>query len=180
MAMEDMVRLACYQALYNAIGPAVKSQGDGLRGDIDREMRERYEADGVKTSVVTRGGVRLGTYTIVESKAVPAHVETSVEVTDIDALMACEDDEFLEFFTNWANGHIAEIARDYFTATGELPDGVELRRVEVPAMPAAYKGGQMRVDRKFQQDMSAYVARSVGALAGGALPMLEGEAERLD
>lgn len=177
MAMEDMVQLACYQALYNAIGPAVKSQGDGLRGDIDREMRERYESDGVKTSVVTRGGVRLGTYTIVESKAVPAHVETSVEVADMDALMAYEDDAFLEFFTDWANGHIAEIARDYFTATGKLPAGVEVREVEVPAQPASYRCGQMRVDRQFQDEVRAYVARSVGALAGGELPMLGGDAD---
>lgn len=177
MAMEDMVQLACYQALYNAIGPAVKSQGDGLRGDVDREMRERYETEGVKTSVIARGGVRLGTYTIVENKAQPAHVETSVEVVDMDALMAYEDDAFLEFFGDWANRHIGQIARDYFAATGELPAGVEVREVEVPAQPASYRCGQMRVDRQFQDEVRAYVARSVGALAGGELPMLGGDAD---
>ena len=38
----DIERLAIAQAVYSELGKMVKAGGDGLRGDIDRELMSDY------------------------------------------------------------------------------------------------------------------------------------------
>lgn len=176
--MADLARLACYQALYNAIAPAVRSQGDGLRGDVDRELRDAYERTGARSYAITTDGVRLGTYTIAEAKAEPARVERYVELVDPKALREWESDDFNDYVSRWIEGNLATLATAYFEETGDLPDGMAVREVEVPAKPASYKCGQVRIDKAFQQAMSRYVAESFGALAPSVvLPALGGDVD---
>ena len=137
MELSDLQRAVAFQALYGAIGPVVKSQGDGLRGDVDRELRDIYERTGAKTYRVVAEGVPMGTYTVVESRAEPERVEHAYDLEDED------------MFAEWLRGDGAELAYDFicdhgpefcaFCATDHVvPDGIVVR----------YKGGSLqgRVD----------------------------------
>ena len=62
--LSRLQQAVAYQALYGALGPVVKAGGDGLRGDVDRELEAIYEQTGAKTYRVQVDGVPLGTYKI--------------------------------------------------------------------------------------------------------------------
>ena len=171
MELSDLQRAVAFQALYGAIGPVVKSQGDGLRGDVDRELRDIYERTGAKTYRVVAEGVPMGTYTVVESRAEPERVEHAYDLEDED------------MFAEWLRSDGAELAYDFicdhgpefcaFCATDHVvPDGIVVRERTVPAQPTRYKGGAIRVDRDFQRAVSERVMAALPALVEAARPTL--------
>lgn len=173
--MADLTPLqqaVAYQALYGALGPVVKAGGDGLRGQVDAELKEIYERTGAKTYKVQADGVQLGTYTVTESKAVP---EQWVDVLDL-----VDGDAFGEW-VNTEDGHhmlrlFAYERQEEFAQwcfeQGVMPDGVALREVKVPARPASYKGGQIRVDKGFQAEVTRRMQEGLAALVAPASALL--------
>lgn len=172
--MADLSKLQqamAYQALYGALGPVVKANGDGLRGEVDRELREIWELTGAKTYAVQVDGVRLGTYSVVESKAVPESEEVCYDLTDEDALAEWVR-ENPEAVTDYILQNGEGFADWSVRWSGELPDGITARTVTVPAKPASYKGGTIRVDREFQAQVARRMAEGLPALVkpAGELP----------
>lgn len=169
--MEEVSKLqqaVALQAVYGAIAPEVKAGGDGLRGEVDRELRDIYERTGAKTYSVSYGGRKLGTYSIVESRPEPARTERVFEIVDERELVEwCMRNA--ELVSQFARRHGAEFARWMAEEYGELPDGATFRDVEVPASPARYKGGMVRVDPSLAEDARRMLAE------GGGLPLLLGE-----
>ena len=152
------------QALYAALGPEVKAGGDGLRGQVDRDLEQIYEQTGAKTYKVQAEGMPMGTYSVVESKAEPARTDWAFDLEDREALAAWLDSEDgRDMACLYAKQAGEDFAR-WCHAQGVLPGGVAMRKVEVPAKPAAYKGGQIRVDKAF--------AAAVRREAMAALPAL--------
>lgn len=178
--MAELSRLqqaVAYQALYGALGPVVKAGGDGLRGDVDRELEAIYEQTGAKTYKVQVDGVPLGTYSIVEHAAVPAHVEAAFDLEDEGAFGGwLASDDGREMASLYADTRGEDFAR-WCVAQGVRPEGVAVRTVEVPARPARYKGGQIRVDRGFQAEVTRRMEAGLAALVAPAEALLgEGDA----
>lgn len=182
--MAELSRLqqaVAYQALYGALGPVVKAGGEGLRGEVDRELREVYEQTGAKTYRVTANGIDMGTYTVVENRPepeVPEHEETRFALAGRDELMSWlggEDARDLLVAFCDEEGLLVEFAKWCIATTGELPDGVTASVVTVPgrpAKPASYKGGMIRVDRAFQSEVRRRMQEGVAALVSPAGALL--------
>jgi hypothetical protein len=170
--LSKLQQAMAYQALYKALGPVVEANGDGLRGEVDRELRDIYEKTGAKTYKVQADGVQLGTYSITESKAVPEHEEVAYDLVDDAAL------------SEWVRAN-PDVVTDYIVAQGEpfaawcvaelgeVPGGVEAHRVTVPARPASYKGGAIRVDKAFQAEVARRMDAGLAALVAPAEALLE-------
>ncbi len=169
--LSKLQQAVAYQALYGALGPVVKAGGDGLRGEVDAELREIYERTGAKTYKVQVDGVALGTYSITENKATP---ETSRLAFDLEderrfALWAEGNGEILaEYALQQGEGFARWVLDNY----GEVPDGVAVREVTIPAQPASYKGGQIRVDRGFQAQVTRRMREGLAALVAPAGALL--------
>lgn len=173
--MADLTPLqqaVAYQALYGALGPVVKAGGDGLRGQVDAELKEIYERTGAKTYKVQVDGVQLGTYTVTESKAVPEQWVDVIDLTDGDAFdewVNTEDGhDMLRLFAYEQQEKFARWCVDQ----GVVPDGVTPREVKVPAQPASYKGGQIRVDKAFQVEVTRRMQEGLAALVAPASALL--------
>lgn len=172
--MADLTPLqqaVAYQALYGALGPVVKAGGDGLRGQVDAELKEIYERTGAKTYKVQVDGVALGTYTVTESKAVPETSRLAFDLEDerMFLLWAEENGEILaEFALQQGEGFAKWMLDNY----GEVPDGVAVREVTIPAQPASYKGGQIRVDKGFQAEVTRRMQEGLAALVAPASALL--------
>ena len=122
--LTNVQQAMCYQALYNALGPVVKANGDGLRGDVDREMRQLYEQTGAKSFKIRADGVELGTYSIAENKAVPEREEVEFVIDDDEALggwIAANPEMVTDFFMEYGGG---DFMSWLLKEVGELPDGV--------------------------------------------------------
>ena len=169
--LNNAQQAVCYQALYNVLGPVVKANGDGLRGDVDREMRGIYELTGAKTFKIRADGVELGTYSVTESAAVPEHDEVDYDLCDEDLLR------------EWLAGDGSDMALDFIiehgvafcewcAADGIIPDGIAPRVTRVPAKPASYKGGQIRVDKGFQEQVKMRMNTGLAALVAPASALL--------
>ena len=170
--LSKLQQAMAYQALYGALGPVVKAGGDGLRGEVDRELREIYERTGAKTYKVQVGGVQLGTYSVVESKAEPAHVEAVLDLVDEgDFEEWCDSVEGRDMARWFAAEHAQQFA-EWCVSEGVMPDGVARREVEVPAKPAAYKGGQIRVDRAFAEEVRRRMDAGLAALVAPASALI--------
>lgn len=170
--LSKLQQAVCYQALYGALGPVVKAGGDGLRGEVDAELKEIYERTGAKTYKVQVDGVALGTYSITESRAVPEQWVDVLDLTDGDAFgewVNTEDGhDMLRLF---AFERQEEFAR-WCVDQGVVPDGVTPREVRVPAKPASYKGGQIRVDKGFQEQVTRRMREGLAALVAPAGALL--------
>lgn len=177
--LSKLQQAVAYQALYGALGPVVKAGGDGLRGEVDRELRSIYEQTGAKTYKVVADGVVLGTYSVVESRAEPEEVMTRLAVTDNHAFVDwTEGGEVMEDMARYLDetGQWEGFAEWYLTTYGVIPDGVEVRHEVVPAKPARYKGGQIRVDKAFQAEVRRRMEAGLAALVAPAEALLgEGE-----
>ena len=173
--MGDLSRLqqaVAYQALYGALGPVVKAGGDGLRGEVDEDLRSIYEQTGAKTYRVVHDGVQMGTYSIVEHRAEPAHSETVLDLADESAFGGWLDSsEGREMASLYADAQGEAFAR-WCVAQGVVPDGVAVRTVEVPAKPPRYKGGQIRVDKAFQAEVARRMEAGLAALVAPASALL--------
>lgn len=172
MELTNTQQAMCYQALYNALGPVVKANGDGLRGDVDREMRQLWEQTGAKTFKVRAGDVELGTYSVTESKATPEREEVEFVIEDDEALggwIAANPEMVTDFFMEYGGG---DFMSWLLKEVGELPDGVSARVTTMPAKPASYKGSTIRVDKAFQAKVQRRMVEGLAALVAPASALL--------
>jgi len=141
----DIRRLAVAQALYKTIAPMVATKDAcNLRGAVDAHFKALYAktlAMGapVKSFDVLVDGTKVGTYSITPKEAVPERDETEMIVSDADALM------------RWAMEHGCVAVNmnkvnEYIDETGELPDGMEPRKVHRPAVHAGIKSTALKID----------------------------------
>lgn len=176
--MGELSRLqqaVAYQALYAAIGPQVKANGDGLRGEVDRELRDIYERTGAKTYTVAYEGMPMGTYSVVECKAEPEQVERVTDLADAERFAAWLDsDDGRDMACLFAESAGRDFA-DFCLAQGVVPDGIELRAHVTPAKPRRYKTGQIRVDKAFAEAVRREVAAALPALVTPELLLGDGE-----
>lgn len=173
--LTPLQQAVAYQALYGALGPVVKANGDGLRGEVDRELRDIYEATGAKTYKVQADGVTLGTYSVVESKATPETQAVVYDLADESALAAWIRDN-IDMVADYVIADGEDFAAWVVGQTGELPDGVSAHTVTTPAKPASYKGGQIRVDKGFQAEVTRRMQEGLAAMVAPASALLaEGE-----
>ena len=123
--LSNMEKLAIAQAFQTQVGKMTKTGVDyNLRGEVDKEMREMYEATGSKTFDVKLLGRKVGTYYLTISKPTESRTEKRLAVSDGQALFdwALQHD-FIEIDMKKVERH--------FQQTGELPDGCEAYEVTV-------------------------------------------------
>lgn len=169
--MTPIERLAIEQAIYNAIGEDLKTGRTGnLRGEVNEVYLDLYQRTGATGFEVRVNGQKVGTYGFAKVRGQKERTVSELVVTDPDALLAWDDDDFDHFCANWILDHIEQLAREYAQATGELPDGMALVERTVPATPDGIKpNGTLRVDTRkvaaaMGHELPAYVA---GLLGGG-------------
>lgn len=170
--MTAIEQLAIEQAIYNAIGADLKTGvPDNLRGQVNGAYLDLYEQTGATGFEVRLNGQKVGTYGFAKVKGQPERTVTELRVTDMQALRCWDDDAFHEYVANFFDQHLAELAIQYATETGDLPDGVELVELTTPATPDGIRpNGTLRIQ-----------PAKVAAAMGGALPsviagLLEGGA----
>ena len=164
-------RLAIEQAVYNAIGADLKTGvPDNLRGEVNGFYLDMYERTGATGFEVRVNGQKVGTYGFSKVKGKPERTVTELRVTDHEAMMHDERDEFLEFCSQWLDAHMDELAVQYAQETGELLDGMELAEVTTPAVPDGIRpNGTLRVkpERVAAALGNALPATIAGLLEGG-------------
>jgi hypothetical protein len=164
-------RLAIEQAVYNAIGADLKTGvPDNLRGEVNGFYLDMYERTGATGFEVRVNGQKVGTYGFAKVKGKPERTVTELRVTDHEAMMHDERDEFLEFCSQWLDAHMDELAIQYAQETGELLDGMELVEVTTPAVPDGIRpNGTLRVkpERVAAALGNALPATIAGLLEGG-------------
>lgn len=165
-----------YQALYSALAPVVRAGGDGLRGEVDAELRDIYERTGARSYSVTAGGAKLGTYSIVTGRPTPETEVASFDLADADALVRwARDGENAGLLRQWLVQEGEAFARFCVETGGEVPDGVTMRVTTVPVRGEEYRGGRMVVDRDFQKVVTARLSEALPALVdAAALPEADG------
>lgn len=170
--LSKLQQAVAYQALYAALAPVVKANGDGLRGEVDRELRGIWESTGAKTYKVSVDGVTLGTYSINENKAVPEQWADVLDLVDGDAFSEWVNTEdghdMLRLFAFERQEEFAKWCLDQ----GVMPDGVARREVKVPAKPSSYKGSAIRVDKGFQEQVTRRMNEGLAALVAPAGALL--------
>lgn len=170
----DLQVAVAYQALYNKLGAECKVNGSGVRGTVDRELKDIYERTGAKSYSVVRDGVKMGTYSIVEDKAKPAREKMVFDLVDEEAFARwLYTEDGIDFAASFCI-EAGEAFVGWCAEQGAMPDGVVRRTVEVPATPAKYKGGKIVVDRDFLAAIN--LRTGVSALLGNGaydMPLLD-------
>ena len=154
-------RLAIEQAVYNAIGADLKTGNpDNLRGEVNGFYLDLYERTGATGFEVRVNGQKVGTYGFSKVKGTPERTVTELRVTDEDALMADESDEFNDWLSDYIRFHLVDFAILFTQETGELLDGMEYVTTTHPATPDTIRpNGTLRVRPE-----------KVAAALGNALP----------
>ena len=169
---EQIERLAIEQAVYNAIGADVSARDpDNLRGAVNAYYHDLYEQTGATGFEVRINGQKIGTYGFSKVRGQRAYTERVVTVTDVDALMADASDEFAAWLADYMREHMAELAVQYATETGELLDGMAVVEREHPATPDTIRpNGTLRVrpERVAAALGNALPATIAGLLEGGS------------
>lgn len=162
-------RLAIEQAIYNAIGADLKTGvAHNLRGEVNAHYLDLYEQTGATGFEVRVNGEKVGTYGFNKVKGTPARTTSEIRVNDEQAVRADDRDTFSDWLDAWLNAHIAELAVQYATETGELLDGMEVVTVDEPATPDGIRpSGTLRIKPTF-------VAQARAALEGGPIAGLLG------
>ena len=160
----DIERLAIAQAVYSELGKMVKAGGDGLRGDIDRELMSDYASKGVDRYRLPVNGQNVGTLSIRFGKET---MRCYIEDTDALTSWFMEDGgDDLERFIKENESTVASWLAKRIEKTGELPDGC-VGYVEPPAPT----GTTIKVD-------SEKVATALGmTLPQAVVHLLGGEVE---
>ena len=159
--MNSIEQLAIEQAVYNAIGADLKTGvPDNLRGEVNGFYLDMYKRTGATAFEVRVNGQKVGTYGFNKVKGQPERTVTELRVTDHNALMADDNDEFADWLGRYITDHIDELAIAYATETGELLDGMEYVTETVPGTPDTIRpNGTLRVKPE-----------KVAAALGNALP----------
>lgn len=160
----DIERLAIAQAVYSELGKMVKAGGDGLRGDIDRELMSDYASKGVDRYRLPVNGQNVGTLSIRFGKE-----KMRCYIEDVDELASWLMADGGEELKRLINGNVSTVSTwlaEHIEKTGELPDGC-VGYVEPPA-PV---GTTIKVD-------SEKVATALGmTLPQAVVHLLGGEVE---
>jgi len=134
-------KLAVAQAFYKRAAEAVSTKDpDSLRGQADEFYRGMYEQTGAKSFDVKLLGRKVGTYSVVTTKARDGGERVELKVTDVDAYMS------------WAllHGYFSvdeDAVREHFESSGEVPDGCEAVTVSVTGAPGGeFKGTKLVID----------------------------------
>lgn len=128
MELSNVEKLAVCQAFQKAVGEHTKTgRSDNLRGMVDAEMRERYEADPMagKSYDVKVLGRKVGTYSLTVSKPKPSKVETGLQVDDEEEL----------FGWAWNEGFMTvdmDAVLCHFKGCGEVPAGCSVTETVIP------------------------------------------------
>ena len=178
--MDKLEKLYVGQALFNVVGSAVSTKGEGsLRSECDREMVEAYEREGIKGRDARVNGEKVGTYSIRVKKAESARdawVEERAVMQDVemfDAWFTTNGPEELEAIVKFIRFEVGAdtFAQWYLDNTGELPDGCELLRIDHPAQPAQPErciGTVLKVEpEKVAQALKGELPAVVAGLLGG-------------
>ena len=151
-------QFAVEQAVYSALGRDVKTGvAHNLRGEVDAYYHDQHTHTGADRFRVAINGVPAGTYRFDQTAS-----KKELVVTDMDALLAWDDNDFLDFCSRWINDHIGKLASEFFRATGAVPDGTE-----VQASPEGVKGVYVP-DKALVEHVREQLASNVaGLLEGG-------------
>lgn len=146
-SIEDRIGLlAVEQAFYKIVAQDVSTRKPGnLRDEVDRHYLTLFAETGGTSYNVRLGGEKVGVASIKQPSAKRAKPVATAEVTDPDALMEWESEDFDRFTERYVREHIADIGRAYFEETGELPDGMDVvEHEQTGAVPAPTV--QLRID----------------------------------
>jgi hypothetical protein len=138
MAWDELSRiekLAYMQEAYDRLGKELKVNGDGIRGELDREFAEMYADPDKRTKSrdVIINGQKVGTYSLHVTEPTPEHATREFAVTDRDALESNDDVDFRMWVSKWVERNIDSLAEQYFEDTGEIVDGCDYKEVTHPA-----------------------------------------------
>lgn len=128
MSRDALERLAVAQALYKELG-AITSTGNpySLRGMCDEELRADFEEDGTDRRRITLNGVEVGKLSVKVTKpGKPKAVQ--VDIAKSATWLREQLEERPDWLLCWLGARSTEIAQACLDATGEVPDGYEVRR----------------------------------------------------
>ena len=159
--LTSIEKLTIAQALYKAIADEVSTKNPhSLRSEIDAEILDAYNTDGIKSRDLRINGEKVGTYTVRVKKA---FTKDRPVLTDISAFNTWLN-ENIEYALGYALSQPDFV--DWVVKQGELPDGYELDRVE---FPEAATGTTLKVDvQKVADAMGNELPSAVAGLLGGA------------
>ena len=168
--LDELEQLAVLQALFNAVGEKVSTKNpDSLRSRIDEQYRALYEQTGSKSFDVKLLGDVVGTYSIRFSKDKASETKLIFEVQDHEKLarwLYAPANE--QVVWEYVALNLADFAEYYFTSTGEMPDGCDIRKQITPAVDKAYIGGMLKVDGESVANAIDLALPGVaGLIAGG-------------
>ena len=164
---EKIAYFAIEQAIYKMIAEDVSTKNVGnLRSEVNDHYLDLYRSTGAKSFAVRLNGEEVGVASIKGSAPRRQKPSTAVVVTDEDALIANENDDFNDFITQYVRAHIGEIAKAYYAETGELLDGLDVMDYEPPVEPA-----KPSVSIRIYEDRVADVvgAQALGGIVHGML-----------
>lgn len=174
MDKEKLEQLVFLQAVENAIKNPLKD----LKNDAAAYFREQYEKDddeGVtfkdKTKEIAINGEKVGTYSLVYSEPKAEETGQKFYVASIENFAEWfEQNATAEQCREYAAMHLAGFAEWYFAETGEVPDGCVFLTYTVPAEPARFKYGSLRVNaEKVAEAVKSSLPERVTHLLGGGL-----------
>ena len=164
---EKIAYFAIEQAIFKMIAEDVSTKNVGnLRSEVNDHYLDLYRSTGAKSFAVRLNGEEVGVASIKGSAPRRQKPSTAVVVTDEDALIANENDDFNDFITQYVRAHIGEIAKAYYAETGELLDGLDVMDYEPPVEPA-----KPSVSIRIYEDRVADVvgAQALGGIVHGML-----------
>lgn len=164
---EKIAYFAIEQAIFKMIAEDVSTKNVGnLRSEVNDHYLDLYRSTGAKSFAVRLNGEEVGVASIKGSAPRRQKPSTAVVVTDEDALIANDDDDFNDFITQYVRAHIGEIAKAYYAETGELLDGLDVMDYEPPVEPA-----KPSVSIRIYEDRVADVvgAQALGGIVHGML-----------
>lgn len=164
---EKIAYFAIEQAIYKMIAEDVSTKNVGnLRSEVNDHYLDLYRSTGAKSFAVRLNGEEVGVASIKGAAPRRQKASTAVVVTDEDALIANDDDDFNAFITQYVRAHIGEIAKAYYAETGELLDGLDVMDYEPPVEPA-----KPSVSIRIYEDRVADVvgAKALGGIVHGML-----------
>ena len=172
MELSPIERLAIEQAVYNSIGADLKTGvPDNLRGEVNGFYLDLYQQTGATGFEVRVAGQKVGTYGFSKVKGTPERKVTELRVTDPQALLDDDSEDFVSWCADWLRDHLPELAVQYCEQTGELLDGMELVTETVPATPDTIRpNGTLRIrpEKVAAALGNALPATIAGLLGGGA------------
>lgn len=128
MSRDALERLAVAQALYKELGEIVSTKTPySLRGMCDADLRADFEEDGTDRRRITINGVEVGKLSVKVTKpSKPKVVQT--DIAKAAMWLRAQLEERPDWLLGWIGARTDEAAQACFDATGEIPDGYEVRR----------------------------------------------------